>query len=111
VAVVAIGAFSGNAQVLQGGVMSNTVPFSVDALQIASMSPNSGVPGTSITFTGSGFGNSQGNGVVWLGSPAGQVVSWSDTQVVATVASGSLTGIARIDWPSSVSHSSSKRSD
>ena len=34
--------------------------------------------------------------MVWLGSTAGQVVSWSDTQVVATVASGSLTGIARI---------------
>ena len=34
--------------------------------------------------------------MVWLGSTAGQVISWSDTQVVATVASGSLTGIARI---------------
>jgi len=31
-----------------------------------------------------------------LGSTAGQVIGWSDTQVVATVASGSLTGIARI---------------
>ena len=35
--------------------------------------------------------------MVWLGSTAGQVVSWSDTQVVATVAAGSLTGIARIE--------------
>ena len=49
------------------------------------------------TFAGSGFGATQGNGLVWLGSTAGQVVSWSDTQVVATVASGSLTGIARIE--------------
>ncbi len=77
--------------------MSNAIPFTVDALQIASMSPNSGVPGTQVTFTGGGFGATQGNGVVWLGSTAGQVVSWSDTQVVATVASGSVTGIARIE--------------
>lgn len=35
--------------------------------------------------------------MVWLGSTAGQVVSWSDTQVVATVASGSPTGIAQIE--------------
>jgi len=34
--------------------------------------------------------------VAWLGSTAGQVVSWSDTQVVATVASTAVTGIARI---------------
>ncbi len=31
-----------------------------------------------------------------LGSTNGQVVSWSDTQVAATVAPGSLTGVARI---------------
>ena len=35
--------------------------------------------------------------MVWFGWAAQrQVVRWSDTQVVATVASGSLTGIARI---------------
>ena len=55
------------------------------------------MPGTAVTFTGSGFGATQGNGVFWLGSTVGQVVSWSDTQVVATVAAGSLTGIARIE--------------
>jgi len=97
VAVVANGATSGNAQVLQGGVMSNAVAFTVDALQIASMSPNSGGPGTQVTFTGSGFGATQGNGVVWLGSTAGQVVSWSDTQIVATVAATAVTGIARVE--------------
>ncbi len=34
--------------------------------------------------------------MVWLGGTAGQVVSWSDTRVVATVASTALTGIACI---------------
>ncbi len=33
---------------------------------------------------------------MWLGSTNGNVVSWSDTEVVATVASTALTGIARI---------------
>jgi outer membrane protein assembly factor BamB len=33
---------------------------------------------------------------VWLGSKSGVVVSWSDTQVVVTVASGSTTGTAQI---------------
>jgi hypothetical protein len=96
VAVVAIGSTSGNATVLQNGVMSNPVPFTVNTPQIASISPNSGVAGTSVTISGSGFGSSQGSGIVWLGSTNGLVVSWSDTEVVATVAPTALTGIARI---------------
>ena len=91
-----LGALSGNAQVLQGGVMSNAVPFNVDALHIAIIGPTSGGTGTAVTFDGSGFGAVQGSGVVWLGSTAGLVVSWSDTQVVATVGSSAVSGIARI---------------
>jgi hypothetical protein len=94
VAQVGAGAASGNAQVLQNNVMSNRVAFTVNTPQLASISPASGVAGTSVTFTGSGFGASQG--VVWLGSMAGQVVSWQDAQVVATVASGAVSGIARV---------------
>jgi len=82
--------------VLQNGVMSNAVPFTVEELQLASVSPNRGGTGTAVTFTGTGFGASQGSGVVWLGSTAGLVVSWSDTQVVAAVASSAVSGIARI---------------
>jgi hypothetical protein len=96
VAVVATGAATGNASVLQNGVISNAVPFTVNSLQLTSVSPNSGVAGTSVTLTGAGFGASQGTGIAWLGSMAGQVVSWSDTQIVAAVATGALTGIARV---------------
>ena len=96
VAQVAAGSASGNAQVLQNGVWSNAVPFTVNTLTITSVSPASGGAGTSITIAGTGFGASQGSGTVQLGSTAGQVVSWSDTQVVATVAATALTGIARI---------------
>jgi hypothetical protein len=83
-------------QILQNSVWSNAKPFTMDTLSLTSINPTSGVSGTAVTFTGTGFGASLGSGVVWLGSVAGQVVSWSDTQVVATVAFNALTGIARI---------------
>jgi hypothetical protein len=68
----------------------------VNSLKLTGVSPGSGSAGTSVTLSGTGFGATQGSGTVTLGSIAGQVVSWSDTQVVATVATGSLSGIARV---------------
>jgi hypothetical protein len=94
VALVGAGAASGNAQVLQNGVMSNAIPFTVNTPQIASISPTLGAPGTQVTFTGTGFGANPGS--VTLGNMAGNVVSWQDTQVVATVAAGAVSGIARV---------------
>jgi len=96
VALVGAGSTSGNAQVLQGAVMSNAVPFTVNTLHITSVSPASGAPGTSVTIIGTGFGSPQGTGTVWLGSTGGQVVSWTATQVVATVAPTAVTGVARV---------------
>jgi hypothetical protein len=97
---------SGNAAVLQAGVMSNSVPFIVNTLQITSIAPNSGGPGTPVTIIGNGFGDTQGNGAVWLGSTSGDIISWSNTQVVAAVATDALTGVARIQqndiWSNSV---------
>ena len=90
------GSGSGNIQVLQHGVSSNSWPFTVNALHIASISPTSAAPGTSVIITGTGFGALQGSGAVWLGSLAGQVLSWTDTQIVATVTAGSLTGMGRV---------------
>ncbi len=63
---------------------------------ISSVAPASGVPGTQVTITGSGFGAAQGSGQVWLGTANGLVQSWSDTQVVALVASGSTSGTAQV---------------
>ena len=96
VATVASSSMTGNTQVLQNGVWSNKIPFTVNIPTITNVNPISGVVGTSVTLTGSGFGNSQGTGSVQLGSINGNVVSWSDTQVIATVATGSVTGIARV---------------
>ena len=97
VAEVATGSKSGSALVLQNGVMSNPVPFAVNGLQIVTVNPSTGGPGTTVTITGTGFGATQGSGIVWLGSTAGNVMSWTDTQVVATVASSALSGVARIE--------------
>jgi hypothetical protein len=92
VAVVASGAKSGSAQVQQSGVWSNSIAFAVITPVVSSLSPTSGPVGTQVTITGTGFGSTQGSGLVWLGTKYAAVVSWSDTQVVATVASGSATG-------------------
>jgi hypothetical protein len=84
------------AQVLQNGVWSNSVPFATSNPYISTVTPGSGAAGAQVTIAGSGFGASQGTGNVWLGSTYGNVGSWSNTQVVATVASGSATGSVRI---------------
>jgi hypothetical protein len=96
-AVVANGSSSGNAQVLQNGVMSNAVPFVVNSLHIASVTPTSGGSGTSVTITGTGFGSSQSNGTVWLGSTDGLVTNWSNQQVTAVVAATAVSGIVKIE--------------
>jgi len=96
VAQVATGSTTGSAQVLQNGVMSNAYAFAVNSLHLVGVSPASGGPLTSVTFNGTGFGSSQGSGTVLLGSAPGQVVSWSDTQIVAAVDPSALTGIAEV---------------
>lgn len=96
VALVGARSASGHAVVLHNGVMSNAVPFALNSLHLTSVRPTSAAPGLPVTFTGAGFGDFQGTGKVWLGGTEGQVVSWSDRQVVAMVAPEALTGIARV---------------
>jgi hypothetical protein len=97
VALVAPGSASGKAQVLQNGVWSNEVPFEVPALRVTAVTPGAAAPGAAVGVTGSGFGAEQGGGVVWLGSRAGVVVSWSETEIVAQVAAGAVTGVAKVE--------------
>src|SRR5262249_7939280 len=51
---------------------------------------------TQVTINGTGFGASQGSGTVLLGTNPGTISSWTDTQIVATVATGSTTGIVQV---------------
>ena len=65
---------------------------------ITSVTPTSGVPGvTQVTVTGSGFGATQGNGFVQLGTQNGTVSSWSDTQIVATVSGTARSAVASVN--------------
>jgi hypothetical protein len=72
------------------------VPFNVSTATISTVTPASGVRGTSITIAGSGFGASQGTGQIWLGTVPGVVQTWTDTQVVVQVASGAASGNAQV---------------
>jgi hypothetical protein len=96
-ATVAAGSTSGNAQILQNGVWSNALPFPIDSLQIANVTPNSGAAGTVVTITGGGFGNSQGSGSVSFGGAAASIVGWSDAQVMASVPSNAVTGVVKVE--------------
>lgn len=60
---------------------------------ITNINPSSGPAGTSVTITGTGFGDSQRSSTVsFAGTSATTISSWSDTQIVCTVPSGAASG-------------------
>jgi DNA-binding beta-propeller fold protein YncE len=98
-ATVPAGASSGNVVVTVNGVASNGVTFTV-VPSISSLSPTTGVVGTTVTITGANFGQNDfeyvnsvyiASTVTFNGMPA-NVTSWSDTSIVATVPVGGTTG-------------------
>ncbi|HSS95431.1 MAG TPA: IPT/TIG domain-containing protein, partial [Terriglobales bacterium] len=77
---------TGPVKVKQNGVFSNSIDFTFDAPILTSITPTHGFTGDQMTLVGSHFGATQGTvGLVWIGATWGTVVSWSDTQIVATV--------------------------
>ncbi|MGC2830144.1 MAG: IPT/TIG domain-containing protein, partial [Candidatus Acidiferrum sp.] len=86
-------ATNGPVTVTVDGVTSNSVSFSLlEALSITSISQNVGPIGTKVTITGTGFGQTQSSSIAAFYGAAASVSSWSDTQIVATVATGSSSG-------------------
>src|SRR5205823_3160217 len=79
-------------QVRPEGTVSNTVTFTVQPPAMTNVTVANG----QVTITGSGFGTAQGDGQVWLGTGAGTVTSWSDTQIVATIPSGAGPGNVQV---------------
>ena len=60
---------------------------------IASLNPASGVPGTSVTITGTNFGSTQGTSTVTFnGGVAATPTSWSAASIVVPVPAGTTTG-------------------
>ena len=92
VAVVPSAATSGAMSVISGNVTSNTnIFFTVPPPQISAIAPSSGAIGTQFTISGSGFQATKGSSSVTINGVAQTIVSWSDTQIVASIASGTLT--------------------
>jgi hypothetical protein len=98
VATIALASRTGTAKVLQSGVWSNSLNFTVDTLTITRLSTNFGLPGDPVVISGSGFGDTKGTGTIQLGSLPAIVrdQDWTATQITATVAAGSVSGIARV---------------
>ena len=67
-----------------------TIQFPLDQQQgnvpaITSVSPNSGLAGSSVTIAGSNFGTTQGASVVRFNTTAATVTAWSASQITVTV--------------------------
>jgi hypothetical protein len=62
------------------------------APSIASLSPNTGAVGTSVTITGTNFGVTQGTSTVTFSGTAGTPTSWSATSITVAVPAGATTG-------------------
>ena len=92
VATVPNGATSGNVVVFNGGVFSNGVPFTVTTPvpAITSVAPPSGVVGTLVTLTGSGFGGA--TRVTFNGIAATTYTVLSATSMTAVVPVSATTG-------------------
>jgi len=72
------------------------VPPGSDAPLISAVSPESGPAGTGVTITGVNFGYSRGVSVVTIGGLQLQVITWSDTEIVAVIPQGATTNLIRV---------------
>jgi RHS repeat-associated protein len=91
-------ATNGPVSVTEYGITSGGVQFTViEAVSVTGVSPNVGPIGSTITITGAGFGPTQSNSTANLyGATATNIVSWSDTQIVALVPAGASTGAVNV---------------
>lgn len=89
---VPTGAITGSVSVMVNGQVSNFVRFVVANLNIGSISPTAGAPGSAVTIFGSGFGSAQGTSLVTFNGTAATVTSWSDTQIAVTVPANATSG-------------------
>jgi hypothetical protein len=95
VAVVPVGATTGNVVVTVSGVASAGVPFTVTfpVPVIAQLTPSSGVVGVSVGIIGTNFGMAQGTSTVTFnGTLVTLITSWTPTSIVAVVPTGATTG-------------------
>jgi hypothetical protein len=66
-------------------------------LQISGVTPSPSPVGSNVTIVGTGFGATQGNGVVQIGGVQATVTSWSNTSIVAVVPNGAASnGVVQV---------------
>ena len=72
-------------------VALSQVSMAIAVAKITSLSPTSGIVGTPVTITGTGFGQTQRTSTVTFegGGPKAPVTFWSDTRIDVTVPGGS----------------------
>lgn len=91
------------ATALVDGVSINSAAQSAPV--VTSVSPTTGLPGTQVVISGSGFSASQGNSVVRLNGTSLTVSSWSDTSISITIPQGATTGSLQVSVASSMNNS------
>jgi RHS repeat-associated protein len=91
-------ATSGPVTVTEDGITSGGAQFTLlEAVSVTGVSPNVGPVGSTITIIGAGFGSTQSNSTAnFYFATATNIVSWSDTQIVALVPAGALTGALNV---------------
>jgi YD repeat-containing protein len=99
-------ASSGPVTVARYNGASNGAPFTVEgSATVDNISPAVAPAGSTIIITGSGFGATQSNSLVtFYGGSTAEIVSWSDTQIVAKVPFAASTGGVGV-WVGGVSGS------
>jgi hypothetical protein len=90
---VPTGATTGNVVVSISGIVSNGITFTVTLPpSITSLSPTSGMAGTSVTITGINFGATRGTSTVTFNGTPATPTSWSDPSIIVPVPNGATTG-------------------
>lgn len=85
VAVVPVGSLPGVVEVEHNRLTSNDVPFTTIVPVVADVTPNPATVGQRVRVTGKNFGSAQGSSVIRINNIYAQVISWTDTSIVATV--------------------------
>jgi len=99
VAIVPSTATTGNIVVTSNSIASSGVLFTIEPpAGASSLSVSSGVFGTPVTITGSGFGASQSSegGEVEIGGALSPVTDWEDTSITATVPADASPGLGSV---------------
>ena len=67
---------------LENGSVSNGVQFTLlEALSVTGASPSSGMVGSTVTITGTGFGPTQSDSVATFDGVPATVTNWTDTSI------------------------------